>query len=581
MCMAMHSRRPSTLFRWTFVLLVWLSSSSGAVRADHYAGATITYTCLGSNFYTVYLDLYLNCSGVPITAQKIRFQNECGVFFQQANLPLLFSEEVSPTCASQLANTTCQPGGTLPGFKRYRFSTTVYLSPCNFWTMRWNICCRNTTENLLNTPGTYAAATLNNSGGVCDNSPRFADNGVPFLCVNAPVSYNPGVSDPNGNTMLFSLISAQFDSVNSVVYRAGFSGTVPIPGLIFNSTTGQLNFVPTVSGNYVVVIQVTTYNSSNQEIGHVMRDLMFVVRPCDGSPPIPSPITNVTGVAASGTSSVAVCNGQSFCADMVVTDANAVSVITMTSNVTALLPGATFQVLGTNPATARICWTANLAMLPANIFIDISDGACPIENTASRSLFIGSCLLLPIELVGFETSVEGAGVLLKWSTASEIDNDHFTVERSSDAVLFDGIGRVAAIGQSNTLQHYSFKDMAPGRGINYYRLRQTDTDGTTTFSSVISVEIGADLPLYALFDGVESWEIRGALVQPTWLLTDGFGRKVEAAAFEPTDGGYRLYLGGRSSETLLLTVWHQDAHHTIRLPAFPQAGDMVAARSDQ
>ena len=562
------------VLKWTVTLFAYFFLWASSLMANHYSGATISYTCMGNNFYTINLDVYLDCAGVPISPQTLNFSNSCGVLFSQPSVPQTINEEVSQLCATQINNSTCH-GGLLPGFRRYRFSTNVYLSPCNYWTISWSICCRNSTQNLLNTPGTYAEATLNNFGGICDNSPRFADNGVPSLCVNSSVSYNPGASDPNGNIMGFSLVAGRYDPSNEVTYRPGFTGLAPIPGISINGSTGQLNFFPTVTGNYVVVIKVATYNSANQLIGIVMRDLMFVVMNCIGTPPDPATsISNVSGALATGVSSVAVCQGATMCASLVVTDSDPATVLQITSNATALLPGSTFQVIGTNPATARICWTANTAILPINVFIDISDGACPIENMATRSLYLGSCNLLPVELVSFSAVEERDDVLTEWTTASEQGTDHFTVERSTDAFLFHGIGSVAAIGNSAQTQQYAFKDEAPLDGVSYYRLRGTDTDGTHHFSEIVAIDRISNNLLLAIFQESSGWSVSGIPDDATWALTDATGRTMNVG---PLNAGVLRIAQHGNGTLLFLRVWTKGSLMMLKLPGFAVPGESVTS----
>ena len=189
------------------VLLAFLFSM-GPLQAAHYSGGSITYECLGGNMYQISLDVFLDCSGVAITSQDLTFTNSCGVSFTLTNIPQVSSEEVSQLCPGSLANSTCN-GGALPGFTHYTFQTTLFLSPCNFWTIAWDICCRNDLQNVQGTPGIYLEATLNNAGGLCDQSPAFAENTIPFFCVNQPVNYNLGATDANGNTMVFSLVEGQ------------------------------------------------------------------------------------------------------------------------------------------------------------------------------------------------------------------------------------------------------------------------------------------------------------------------------------------------------------------------------------
>lgn len=75
--------------------------------------------------------------------------------------------------------------------------------------------------------------------------------------------------------------------------------------------------------------------------------------------------------------------------------------------------------------------------------------------------------------------------MLSWSTASEIDNDYFTVEHSADGIHFTALDNVDGAGTSSTVRNYYCMDEFPFTGNNYYRLIQTDFDGTQkTFSSI-------------------------------------------------------------------------------------------------
>ncbi|MCB9300212.1 MAG: T9SS type A sorting domain-containing protein [Lewinellaceae bacterium] len=95
---------------------------------------------------------------------------------------------------------------------------------------------------------------------------------------------------------------------------------------------------------------------------------------------------------------------------------------------------------------------------------------------------------LPVNLVYFDGRAEGDQVRLKWGTATELNNDYFQVERSTDGRTFQELGRVQGAGTTLEPQEYSFIDEKPLRGINYYRLRQVDFDGAVEYHKVISVE---------------------------------------------------------------------------------------------
>lgn len=101
----------------------------------------------------------------------------------------------------------------------------------------------------------------------------------------------------------------------------------------------------------------------------------------------------------------------------------------------------------------------------------------------------GGCSLLPVEFSKFEGKKDGKKVAIQWQTASEINNDRFEIERSSDARKFETIGSVKGEGNSLKLNDYSFMDDAPLNGINYYRLKQVDIDGKSAYSRMLSVKM--------------------------------------------------------------------------------------------
>ena len=116
--------------------------------------------------------------------------------------------------------------------------------------------------------------------------------------------------------------------------------------------------------------------------------------------------------------------------------------------------------------------------------INATDGFC---TTASESDDF-YCEKTPIELISFTGEVQVRGNLLKWATASELDNDYFTIERSTDGYNFEAITFVSAEGSSLTTLRYEFLDKQALNGVSYYRLLQTDFDGTTTVSATITLK---------------------------------------------------------------------------------------------
>lgn len=97
--------------------------------------------------------------------------------------------------------------------------------------------------------------------------------------------------------------------------------------------------------------------------------------------------------------------------------------------------------------------------------------------------------VLPVNFTAFTANLRGKQVQLDWRTSAETDNDYFEVQRSSNAVAWNTIGRVSGNGSVETGTEYAFLDLAPRNTETYYRLRQVDFDGTFTFSPIVRVSL--------------------------------------------------------------------------------------------
>jgi hypothetical protein len=96
---------------------------------------------------------------------------------------------------------------------------------------------------------------------------------------------------------------------------------------------------------------------------------------------------------------------------------------------------------------------------------------------------------LPIELLTFNASVRHEFVLLDWSTATELNNDFFTIERMSEGdEKFNALSTIKGAGTKSTESNYEWIDKNPLASISYYRLKQTDFDGKYTYSDVRVIE---------------------------------------------------------------------------------------------
>lgn len=99
-----------------------------------------------------------------------------------------------------------------------------------------------------------------------------------------------------------------------------------------------------------------------------------------------------------------------------------------------------------------------------------------------------NCTTLPIELISFTGNKENNYNNLFWTTASELNNDYFILERSVDAFEWVEIGRINGAGNSTYTLNYNFKDYNFNFGVNYYRLTQVDYNGQREQFNIIAIE---------------------------------------------------------------------------------------------
>lgn len=113
------------------------------------------------------------------------------------------------------------------------------------------------------------------------------------------------------------------------------------------------------------------------------------------------------------------------------------------------------------------------------------DGTVTVAGTiASGITDLGP---LPIVLNSFDAFKSENTITVSWQTASEENNDYFTIERAPDGINYETIATIAGAGNSKSLISYSFIDNNPLVGNSYYRLKQTDFDGAHEYFDAVSI----------------------------------------------------------------------------------------------
>jgi len=98
-------------------------------------------------------------------------------------------------------------------------------------------------------------------------------------------------------------------------------------------------------------------------------------------------------------------------------------------------------------------------------------------------------LILPINMTEFKAVYNDGISRLYWNTSQESNSSHFEIERSTDGANFTKLGNVVAAGASSNKRNYTFNDIKPVPGINYYRLKMVDKDGKFVYSNIVTVNV--------------------------------------------------------------------------------------------
>lgn len=422
-----------------------------SAHAGHLPGGNITYACQGGNVYTVTLTLFRDCQGAAMIPQALTFASDCGTTFVVNALPPGAGTEVSQLCPADLPSSSCN-GGALPGIEVYRYETTLGLSTCDGWTISWEECCRNSALNVSGNPGMTIEARLNSATAPCNNSPVFTQDVIPYVCVGQPVTYNLGVTEPDGHSLVYRLIDARDETGASVTYTGGYSGQEPFSGMALDSLTGQLTFTPTLLGNIITAVRVEEYDQDGELTGSVMRDFLFVVVACPNAPPDPSggtPVYASGDVVALDSTAITACPGAAFCIDLDYSDPDAAQTLLLSSNVDAAVPGALLTSIGTNPVEASICVPS--APLTAGTYafvVTATDDGCP--NTALTT-FTYSLNVLPDTAAACLSTGIGHIAAPSLSVYPDPATDRLTLHCDRPAgtpfQVFDAQGRIVRRGQ--------------------------------------------------------------------------------------------------------------------------------------
>lgn len=476
------------------IALVFFVSMIMAVNvyASHFRGGDITFrTDPNTGEVVVNLCLYRDCSGItfgttaPITVRSASTGLTLNITANQ-----LGCTDVSSYGANCNIVTTCtSTTSPNPGVQRCCYEARVTLPrTATDWVFEHEDCCRNGGLNLIPNEGSYVISALFNNVAVSqNNNVTFSEGPTPYICANQEVTFSPGATDIDGDSLVFNLVPARQSSVLNFTYLPGQSADTPmyiVPGRFsFCRNTGQLTMWPIAGqGPCVIAIRVDEYRNGVL-IAQTYRDMQIIIINCANSslttinPPVDYNVVSNSifirdncGSTGNSGGTFNICKGQALSFRQRICNTDTTLRLSVNSNVATILPNTGAGVISVPDAGASwdttvtprrrvFCYNAIVSLPVVNQTVDF---ILKVED-------LGTCPIPRRQYIGFKIFVSNVRIL------------------APDTVKF-----CAGIDQNRTFTAFS-NSLLPGR----YRWRQVSGQPINVIGSntnSITVNMPASLP---------------------------------------------------------------------------------------
>ncbi|MFN8144766.1 MAG: gliding motility-associated C-terminal domain-containing protein [Bacteroidia bacterium] len=281
------------LYLYILITAFQLLLFSHQARASHAAAAEINYTCLPGNQIKVTVNLFSDCAATGqqvYTTLDIQYNSTSCSQSGAYTIPLLSGGgvEVATGDYPDCGPTSCN-GGSAYGIRKYVYEGTFTLpQACSDWILSCELINRNniiTTINSANLYSIYLEAVVDNLNYPNNASPFFNNSPVALTCLNQLVSYDGQATDPDLDSLVYTLIAPRGslgpgNPVVALSYTGTYSPTNPlstVSGTTIGNPGGVLSFSPDQLQVAVIVIRIDEYRNGIL-IGSVMRDMQINVQ---------------------------------------------------------------------------------------------------------------------------------------------------------------------------------------------------------------------------------------------------------------------------------------------------------------
>ena len=377
------------------------------VFASHAAGMDISFECISRNatsdFYKITVSFYRDCNYTAAPGQlTLNYSCANNIFYTENLLLTAGPTYITPTCTQ--SGTPCSGSTGLVEIEEYKYEKLITLDHCDDWVFNVCLANRNAAITTVVDPSNEqlcVQAELNNLN-FCNNSPIFTEYPAPYICVNEPFCFNNGAFDPDGDSLVYSLITPlAYDfatgTIGNVQYLPGYSVTSPISGsTTFDASSGNLCMTATATEIGIVAMKISEYRNG-VFIGSVIRDIQIIILPCTTVPPV---LSGFNGMPSDVTTSSSMDDSLNMCADFGDTITFTIDAQIGSSNnkvmswsgITAT-PNATFSITNnfSNNPSGTFFWVpqpSDVQNSPLSFNITVQDDACPINNVFSYTYTI-------------------------------------------------------------------------------------------------------------------------------------------------------------------------------------------------
>jgi hypothetical protein len=419
-----------THFRIRFLLLtLMLLAGAFGAHASHVLGGDLDYTYIpgSASQYRITVRLYSNPADVGTNFPDPRNMSLVGNRNGCASTSASNFQLQVPRMQLTRRSLGCAVNGRSYNISQYE--ATVTLLPGQ-WTIKVIEELRSAGILNLSSVGNaalYMTAFLDNSSGLTNNSPRFTSFTMPYVCGSQPYRYSFSTFELDGDSLVYrsvqplsafindqgcgnaipyaSYSSGQFqDPVNGQtatypagLFTAGFPllsfrsvNGVAVPQFELNAANGDLLTTPVAArGLNTVAVQVDEYrrlNGSWTRIGSVMRDVVYSVFDANGNRNPSFTSLQIAGSSQPIDQTIVVQRGQNIALTLTAADPDAGQAVQISSDVAAIIPGASFQLQGTSQAV--LSWQVP-ATLPAGRYsftVTVADNNCPTSGSEVRTI---------------------------------------------------------------------------------------------------------------------------------------------------------------------------------------------------